>query len=47
MSDEFELARMEVPLSAPLAGDAQTLSIAELLPTQAIAIPLAARTGIR
>jgi PTS system nitrogen regulatory IIA component len=45
LSDEPELAHMEGALQrAALAGDEQTLSIAELLPTPAIAIPLAART---
>jgi PTS system nitrogen regulatory IIA component len=45
VSDELELVHMEGALerSAP-AGAEQTLSIAELLPVEAIAIPLAART---
>jgi PTS system nitrogen regulatory IIA component len=45
VSDEPELAHMEGALErAASAGDEQTLSIADLLPTQAIAIPLPART---
>jgi nitrogen PTS system EIIA component len=45
LSDESELAHMEGALErAAHAGDIQTLSIAELLPLDAIAIPLAART---
>jgi PTS system nitrogen regulatory IIA component len=44
VSDESELAHMEGALERAAAADEQTLSIAELLPTQAIAIPLAART---
>jgi PTS system nitrogen regulatory IIA component len=45
VSDDSELAHMEGALErAASAGDEQTLSIAELLPVEAIAIPLAART---
>ena len=45
VSDESELAHMEGALErAASVGDEQTLSIAELLPVEAIAIPLAART---
>src|SRR5687767_4922902 len=45
ISDELQLAHMEGALErSAKAGDEQTLSIAELLPLEAIAVPLAART---
>ncbi len=45
VSDEPELAHMEGALvRAARADDLATLTVAELLPTEAIAIPLAART---
>lgn len=45
LSDEPQLVHMEGALERSAAvGDEQTLSIAELLPTPAIAIPLSART---
>lgn len=45
VSDEPELAHMEGALErAARAGEEQTLSIADLLPTEAIGVPLAART---
>jgi PTS system nitrogen regulatory IIA component len=45
LSDEEELARVEGALErSTRVGDEQTLSIAELLPIEAIAVPLVART---
>lgn len=45
LSDDAELARVEDALKrATRAGDEQSLSIAALLPLEAIAVPLAART---
>jgi PTS system nitrogen regulatory IIA component len=45
LSDEAELAHMENALErSTRAGEEQTLSIAELLPAEAIAAPLVART---
>jgi PTS system nitrogen regulatory IIA component len=44
-SDEEDLAHMEGALErSTIAGEEQTLSIAELLPVEAIAVPLGART---
>jgi PTS system nitrogen regulatory IIA component len=44
-ADELELAHMEGALErSTRVGEEQTLSIAELLPIEAIAVPLAART---